>query len=643
MAEAKQNAQQETMSFQAEVQQLLHLVAHSLYSNKEIFLRELISNSSDAADKLRYEALENNALYDGDTDLKIWVDFNKENKTVTVRDNGIGMSRDDVINNIGTIAQSGTRAYKQLMEAGKSDHDSQLIGQFGVGFYSAFIVAKKVVVKTRRAGMKEDEGVHWESDGEGKYTIKNIKRNQRGTEVTLFLRDDADEYLDENRLRTIIRKYSDHILLPIMMAKMDPEADKKKEKGEIVVPEEEVVNSANALWTLSKSKIKKEEYIDLYKHISHDFEEPLTWAHNKVEGQNEYTSLLYIPKRAPFDLWNRDQQRGLKLYVKRIFIMDDAEHFMPMYLRFVKGIVDSSDLPLNISRELLQNNKVIERIRTGCIKRVLSMLEQMAEKEKDQYKEFWQQFGEVMKEGPVEDFANKDRVAKLLRFSSTHDDKEEQEISLPDYVGRMKEDQKEIYYVIADNFVAAKNSPLLEVFRKKGIEVLLLSNRIDEWLVSHLTEFDGKQLQSVAQGSLDLGDLDDKETKEQQKEAEKQFGDVIKGIKSALDKKVKDVRVTHRLTDSPCCVVFDDQDVTGHMARLLKATGQKAPEAEPILELNPEHPILVKVKEQSGNKDVLKDWSELLLGQALLAEGEQLKNPAAFVKDLNSLLVKLAD
>ena len=633
--------QQETRSFEAEVQQLLQIVAHSLYSDKEIFLRELISNSSDAADKLRYQAVSDDALYEGDGDLKIWVNFNKDAGTVSIRDNGIGMDREEVIKNLGMIAQSGTRAFKQLVESKKEGGDSQLIGQFGVGFYSSFVVADKVVVKTRKAGMKADEGVEWESDGQGKYTIKNIKRSQRGTEVTLYMKDDAKEFLDDSRLRTVIRKYSDHILLPIVMPKVDPEADKKREKGEIVVPEDEVVNSAKALWTLPKSEIKPEDYNEFYKQIAHDFEDPLAYSLNRVEGQNEYTSMLFIPKRAPFDLYNRDQQRGLKLYVKRIFIMDDAEHFMPLYLRFVKGIVDSSDLPLNVSREILQSNKTIDRIKTGCVKRVLGMLESMAENEKDKYAEFWKEFGQVLKEGPVEDFANKDRIANLLRFNSTHTDSDTQEVTLKDYVSRMKENQKKIYFVVADTYEAAKHSPLLEVFKKKDIEVLLMNDRIDEWLTSHLNEFDGKQLQSVAQGALDLDDLDDKETKKQQKKDEKDFKDVTKSVKKVLADKVKDVRITHRLTDSPSCVVFDEQDATGHMQRLLKATGQELPESKPILELNPTHALVVKMKAEIGNDDSLKDWSELLLGQALLAEGEQLKNPAGFVKDMNALLMKL--
>lgn len=629
--------QAETLTFGAEVEQLLELVAHSLYSNKEIFLRELVSNASDAADKLRYQALSDAALFEDDSDLKIWIDFDKEHRTVTIRDNGIGMSREEVIENIGTIAQSGTRSFRNLL--GKENSaDSQLIGQFGVGFYSAFIVSDKVALRTRRAGMQADQGVYWESDGKGQYTIKNIDKAQRGTEIVLHLKESEDEFLDDMRLRTIIRKYSDHIVLPIMMKKIETEEDKKSaEEGEVVVREEEAVNRANALWTLSKSEIKDEDYQELYKHIAHDFEDPLAWAHNKVEGQNEYTSLLYIPAKAPFDLWNRDMQRGLKLYVKRVFIMDDAEHFMPMYLRFIKGIIDSNDLPLNISRELLQSNKTIDRIRSACVKRVLGLLENLASNDKDKYATFWGEFGQVLKEGPAEDFANRDRIAKLLRFSSTEKNQPEQTVSLQDYISRMQKDQDKIYYLIADTLTAAQNSPLLEVFRKKGIEVLLLHERVDEWLMGHLTEFEGKSFVSIAEGDLDLGDLEDEETKEKKKEAEKAFDDVVKRVSKALDKQVKEVRVTHRLTDSPACVVYESGGMSGHMQRLMKAAGQAMMEAPPILEINPEHALLLKLKSEQDEQRFNR-LAEVILGQALLAEGEQLKNPAQFVKDLNRLL-----
>jgi molecular chaperone HtpG len=644
-------AQAETLSFEAEVKQLLHLVTHSLYSNKEIFMRELVSNASDAADKLRYEALSDAALYEDDSELKIWVDFNKELRTVTLRDNGIGMTRDDVVENLGTIAKSGTRAFKELLTSDKAN-DANLIGQFGVGFYSAFVIADKVVVRTRRAGMNKDQGVYWESEGGGEFTVKNIDRDERGTEIVLHLKKEEDEFLDGSRLRTIITKYSDHIVLPILMKKpennFEPPAEEGKEgkegeekkKEETVIPEDEVVNRASALWTLSKSEIKEEEYNELYKHVSHDFENPLAWAHNKVEGKMEYTSLLYIPARAPFDLWNREAQRGLKLYVKRIFIMDDAEHLMPFYLRFVKGVVDSSDLPLNISREILQSNQQIEKIKSGCIKRVLSLLEGMAKNEEENYAKFWGEFGQVLKEGPAEDNTNKDRIGKLLRFSSSHDNKVEQLVSLADYIARMKEGQDKIYYIIADTFVAAKNSPLLEVFRKKGIEVLLLNDRIDEWLVAHLTEFEGKQLQSVAKGSLDLGDMSDEEEKKEKEQQEKDFGDFIKQVQESLGARVQEVRLTNRLTDSPACVVTSEDEMSGHMQRILAAAGQSQPEAKPVLELNPKHPLVARIKDE-GDKDRFAKWVDILLNQALLSEGEQLDDPAAFVKGLNELLLEV--
>ncbi|AIT62804.1 molecular chaperone HtpG [Coxiella burnetii] len=626
--------QAETLSFEAEVKQLLHLVAHSLYSNKEIFLRELISNSSDAADKLRYQALSDAALYENDADLKIWIDFDKDNRTITIRDNGIGMSREEVIENLGTIAKSGTRAFRELL-AEKKAEDSQLIGQFGVGFYSAFIVADRVVVRTRRAGMKADQGVEWESTGEGEYTLKNIDKPTRGTEVVLHLKESEEEFLDPLRLRVIITKYSDHILLPIVMKKIKTSGADDEDKNE--TPEEEVVNRANALWVLPKDKIKDEEYKELYKHIAHDFEDPLAWVHNKVEGKLEYTTLLYIPARAPFDLWNREGQRGLKLYVKRIFIMDDAEHFMPMYLRFVKGIVDSNDLPLNISRELLQSNEVINKIKAGCVKRILSLLEDLAKNDKEKYASFWKAFGQVLKEGPAEDFANRDRIANLLRFASTHNDTDEQNVSLQDYISRMKPEQNKIYYIVADTYTSAKNSPLLEVFRKKDIEVLLMSDRVDEWLVAHLNEFEGKSLQSIAKGTLDLGDLE-KEEKVETEKFEKDFDELLKQFKEVLGEKIKDVRITHRLTDSPTCVVFDENEMSGHLQRLLIQTGQDFMQAKPILEINPSHPLILRVKNES-DKTRFNRWADLLLNQALLAEGEQLKDPASFVKGLNELLL----
>jgi molecular chaperone HtpG len=630
-------AQTEKLSFEAEVKQLLNLVAHSLYSNKEIFLRELISNASDAADKMRYEALSNNALYEGDSELKIEVEFNEDNKTITIRDNGIGMNRDEVIANLGTIAKSGTRAFKELLSK-DAEKDSQLIGQFGVGFYSAFIVADNVVVRTRRAGMKADEGVRWESDGQGEYALSAIEKASRGTEITLHIKDDQKEFLNDYRLRTIIRQYSDHIALPIKMAKPLSEDDKKKaEKGEIIVPEQETVNQANALWTLPRSEITQEQYDELYKHVSHDFEAPLLTAHNKVEGKSEYTSLLYIPKRPPFDMWDRDQKKGVKLYVKRVFVMDDADHFLPNYMRFVKGVVDTNDLPLNISRELLQSNATIERIKSGCVKRVLSTLEKCADNDADNYKIFWQSFGSVLKEGPAEDMKNKERIAKLLRFSSTEADQEEQTVSLSDYLGRMKPEQEEIYYLISDSHMAAKNSPLLELFKKKGIEVMLLSERVDEWLMGHLTEFEGKKFKSISQGEVDLGKMDDEDTKEKKKEAEKTYKGVVEMVKKALGERIEDVRVTHRLTDSPACVVFPENAMSGHMQRLMQAAGQAVPQAKPILELNPDHVLVKHLKEQK-DESAITQWSNLLLGQALLAEGEPIKDPADFVRNLNTML-----
>ena len=627
-------AQQETLQFEAKVEQLLHLVAHSLYSNKEIFLRELVSNASDAADKLRYEALTDNALYENDPDLKIWVSFDKDSKIVTVRDNGIGMSREEIIKNLGTIAESGTRAFSEVLKTNQGDA-SQLIGQFGVGFYSTFIVADKVVVKSRRAGMNLDQGVCWESDGIGGYTVKNINRPLRGTEVVLHLKKDQEEFLEAMRLRNIISKYSDHILLPIVMEKIQAPA---KDGEKAPAPEEEVVNRANALWVMPKSQIKDEDYQELYKHISHDFEAPLTWSHNKVEGKLEYISLLYIPKRAPFDLWNRDQQRGLKLYVRRVFIMDDAEHFMPMYLRFIKGIIDSNDLPLNISREILQSNRTIDKIKSGCVKRVLSMLEDLAKDDKEKYAIFWKEFGQVLKEGPAEDYANKDRIANLLRFSSTHNDSDVENVSLADYVGRMKEGQNKIYYVVAETYLAAKNSPLLEVFRKKGIEVLLLHDRVDEWFVAHYGEYEGKPLQSIAKGTLDLGEVEDEETKIEHQAEEKDFDSMLKQFQKVLGDKVKAVRLTHRLTDSPTCVVFDDDGMSGHLQRLLVSAGQAFSETKPILEINPKHPLIARVKAEPDD-DRFSRWADILLSQALLAEGEQLKDPAGFVKNLNELLL----
>lgn len=620
----------ETLSFEAEVKQLLRLVTHSLYSNDEVFLRELISNSSDAEDKLNYEALSNSDLYEGDIELKIWVDLDKDNHTITIRDNGIGMNREEVIENLGTIAKSGTRVFRELL-TGKQAKESQSIGQFGVGFYSAFIVADRVIVRTRRAGLKANQGVEWESNGKGEYTIKNINKFSRGTEVILHIKKEKAEFLDVMRLRSIITKYSDHILCPIVMKKITVKSENEnKDKKK---PEEEVVNRANALWALPKDKIKEEEYKEFYKHIAHDFEDPLAWTHNRVEGKLEYTTLLYIPAKVPFNLWNREGQRGLKLYVKRVFIMDNAEHFMPMYLRFVKGIIDSNDLPLNISRELLQSNKIVKKIKAGCIKRVLSLLEELTN-DKEKYIKFWKAFGQVLKEGLAEDFDNCNRISSLLRFSSTHNNDEEENVTLEDYISRMKPGQDKIYYIIAATYLSAKNSPLLEVFLKKGIEVLLMHDRVDEWLLAHLTEFKGKSLQSVAIDTLDLGELE----KEKTKKSGKELDDIIKKFKEILGEKVKEVRITNRLTDSPSCVVFDENEMGGHLQRLFLQTGQEIIQTKPILEINPTHPLILRVKNEPKNK-CLNRWAELLLNQALLAEGKQLNNPAGFVKVVDELLL----
>ena len=626
-------AQVETLSFETEVKQLLQLVAHSLYSNDEIFLRELISNSSDAKDKLAYQALSDSDLYEGDTELKIWVDINKDNHTITVRDNGIGMDRKDVIENLGTIAKSGTRAFREFLIK-KEGRESKLIGQFGVGFYSAFIVADRVTVRTRRAGMKANQGVEWESNGEGEYTIKNINKFSRGTEVILHLKKEKEEFLDAVRLRSIITKYSDHILCPIIMKKITVNGGETKDKKEF---EEEVVNRANALWTLPKDKIKEEEYKKLYKHITHDFKDPLAWTHNKVEGKLEYTVLLYIPARAPFDLWNREEKRGLKLYVKRVFIMGDAEHFIPMYLRFVKGIVDSNDLPLNISRELLQSNEIINKIKAGCVKRVLNLLEELTN-DKEKYMTFWKAFGQVLKEGPAEDSVNCNRIASLLRFASTHNNSEEENVTLKDYVSRMKPKQDKIYYIIAATYLAAKNNPLLEVFCKEEIEVLLMHDRVDEWLVAHLMEFEGKPLQSVAKSALDLGGLKEEEEVEVKK-SEKALDNITKQLKEILGEKVKAVRITNRLTNSPSCIVFDENEIDDHLQKLLLQTGQEFIQKKPILEINPTHSLILYVKRES-DKECLNLWAELLLNQAILAAGEQLKNPAEFVKVVNNLLFR---
>ncbi len=616
----------ETRGFQSEVRQLLDLVIHSLYSNREIFLRELISNASDAADKLRFEALGDDSLYGDDGELKITVEYGDKLKTVTVRDNGIGMSREEVIEHIGTIAKSGTKEFFNRL-TGDKQKDSELIGQFGVGFYSSFIVADNVTLTTRRAGLGEDQGVRFESDGKGDYSIQNVKRKKRGTEVVLHLREDAVEFANGLRLRNIISKYSDHITLPIDMPK-----EGEKETGF------ETVNSATALWTRPKQEIKDEDYKEFYKHVAHDFEDPLAWVHSKVEGKLQYTSLFFLPGRAPFDLWDRESRHGVKLYVKRVFVMDDAEQLMPRYLRFVRGIVDTSDLPLNVSREILQHNKAIETIRAASVKKVLGMIEDLAKAE--DYARFWDQFGRVLKEGVIDDSANKDRIARLLRFSSTHTDEETPSVSLGDYAGRVQADQKHIYYVIAENFSTAKNSPHLEIFRKKGIEVLLLSDPVDEWLVTHLESFEGKELKSVTRGELDLGQLDDTEQKSAVKEKRAEFKDLIAKLEKVLQEQVKQVRITHRLTTSPACLVADEQDMGGNLERLLKAAGQKITSTKPILEVNPEHPIVLRMK-NSQDDARFADWGRILFDQALLSEGGKLDDPAAFVHRLNEMFLLL--
>ena len=611
-------AQKETLGFQTEVKQLLNLMIHSLYSNKEIFLRELVSNASDAADKLRFLALQNGDLYEGDANLRVRVSADKEANTVTISDNGIGMTREEVINSLGTIAKSGTAEFFQNL-SGDQSKDSQLIGQFGVGFYSAFIVADAVTVVTRKAG--ESTATEWYSKGEGEFTLAEVAKETRGTEITLHLREDEAEFLEEYRLRGIVTKYSDHISIPVEMYKQPVEESEGPDGDKIPAQqgEWEAINRATALWTRDKSEVTEDEYKEFYKHVGHDWEEPLTWAHNKVEGKTEYTSLLYIPKKAPFDLWNRDRQSGLKLYVQRVFIMDDAEQFMPSYLRFVKGLLDSNDLPLNVSREILQDNKITQAIRKGCTSRVLKMLDRMGKNKPEEYQTFWNEFGKVLKEGPAEDISNKEAIAKLLRFSSTHTDESTENVSLEQYIERMKEGQDKIYYVVADSFEAAKSSPHLEIFRKKGIEVLLMADRVDEWMMSHLTEFNDKQFASITRGDLDLGDLDDAETKKAQEESEKEVEGLVDRIQTVLGDKVKEVRFTHRLTDSPACVVVDDNDMSSQMQKLMESVGQAVPEAKPIFELNPEHQ-LVKHLNVEQDEDKFAQWSDVLLDQALLAE-----------------------
>ena len=628
------SATKETLGFQAEVKQLLQLMIHSLYSNKDIFLRELISNASDAADKLRFEGLSDGALYENDPDLKIRIAFDRDARTLTISDNGIGMSRQEVIEHIGTIAKSGTREFFSQL-SGDQKKDAALIGQFGVGFYSAFIVADRVTLTTRRAGLTAEHGVRWESEGAGDYTLETVEKPARGTEIVLHLREGEDEFLSDYKIKSVIRTYSDHITLPIVMKKTE-----WKDGVETPTDEDETVNRASALWARAKKDVTEEEYQEFYKHVAHDFEPPLAWSHNRVEGKQEYISLLYVPSHAPFDLYDRERRHGIKLYVRRVFIMDDAEQLMPGYLRFVRGVIDSADLPLNVSREILQSSRDIDAIKAGSVKKVLGMLEDMATNQPEQYAAFWKEFGRVMKEGPGEDFANREKIAALLRFASTHTDTDAQVVSLKDYVGRMKEGQQAIYYITADSFAAAKHSPHLEIFRKKGIEVLLLSDRVDEWLTGNLHEFEGKPLKSVAKGGLDLGELEDEAEKTAQKEAEESMKPLVERIKATLGERVKDVRVTHRLTDSPACLVTGEGDMSANLERLLKAAGQAAPTVKPTLEINPSHALVTRLNSES-DEDRFADWANLLFEQALLAEGGQLDDPASFVRRLNGLLAML--
>ena len=645
---------QENHSFSTDASKILQLMIHSLYSNKEIFLRELVSNAADAADKLRFKALSDADLYEGDGELRVRVSADKENNTLTISDNGIGMNHDEIVSHLGTIAKSGTADFFSKL-SGDQASDSQLIGQFGVGFYSAFIVADRVTVRSRAAGDDKANGVEWSSEGAGEFTTAKIEKANRGTDIILHLKEDESEFADDWRLKSIVTKYSDHISVSVEMLTpevpaVDAVEEVKDAENNVTTPAVEAreavpalwqpVNKATALWTRDKSEVSDDEYNEFYKHVSHDYGDPLLWAHNKVEGKTEYTSLLYVPAKAPFDLHNREKQHGLKLYVQRVFIMDDAEQFMPTYLRFVKGLLDSNDLPLNVSREILQDNKVTQAIRKGCTKRVLTMLERLGKNDKEKYQSFWNEFGQVLKEGPAEDAAHKEQIAKLMRFASTNDDTSAQSVSLPDYIERMKEGQDKIYYVVADNFSAAKNSPHLEVFRKKGIEVLLMSDRIDEWLVSHLNEFDGKQLQSVTRGGLDLSDMDDEETKEAQEKLEQEFDSVVTRIKESLKGKVKDVKISQRLTDSPACIVTDENDMSSQMAKLMESVGQAVPETLPIFEINAEHELVKHISDEADDEQ-FKQWTEVLFDQAMLAERGSLKDAASFVTRLNKLMLSL--
>jgi molecular chaperone HtpG len=624
--------QKETLNFQAEAKQLLQLMIHSLYSNKEIAIRELVSNASDAADKLRFQALNDNKLYEDDSELTIKIDYDKKNRTITISDNGIGMNRDDIINNIGTIARSGTKEFLNKL-SGDQAKDANLIGQFGVGFYSSFIIADQVTLETRKAGSKDS--FRWVSKGDGEFTIESIKKKTRGTDIILTLKKDEEEFLDDWRLREVVKKYSDHITLPIIMKKTD-----FKDGETIKTDDDETVNDASAIWVRNKKDIKVEDYNEFYKNLTYDSEPPLTYFHNRVEGNQEYISLLYIPSKAPLDLYdNRDRNQGVKLYVKRIFIMEATEKLMPQYLRFVKGIIDSSDLPLNVSREILQDSKAVEAIRSGTVKKILSSLENMAKKKTDDYEKFWNEFGRVLKEGPAEDFANKEKIAGLLRFASTQDDSDKQSTSFESYIGRMKSEQESIYYITADSFMAAKNSPHLEIFKKKGIEVLLLGDRVDEWLISNLTDFNGKKFQSIAKGDLDLGKLENESEKGKKKKIEEKAKTLIEKIKVSLGDKVKDVKVTHRLTDSPACLVVGENDISGNLERILKAAGQNTPDNKPILEINPEHKLIEKLETFEGTDD-FDEYTSVIFDQAMLSEGAQLDDPVNFVKKINRFLVK---
>ncbi len=636
-------AKKETLGFQTEAKQLLHLMIHSLYSNKEIFLRELISNASDAADKLRFAALGNGDLYEDDPELKITVDYDSKKKTITISDNGIGMTRDEVIDNLGTIAKSGTAQFLQSL-TGDEKKDSQLIGQFGVGFYSAFIVADKVEVYTRKAGEPADQGVKWESAGESDFNVEPYTKDDRGTRIVLHLKKDEKEFAESYRLRSIVRKYADHISIPVMMVKEEAPADeddKDKKDSKDKQPEYEAVNTAKALWTRPRQELNDEEYKEFYKHISHDFQDPLDWSHNKVEGKLEYTSLLYLPAKAPFDMWNRDAARGLKLYVQRVFIMDDAEQFLPLYLRFIRGVVDSNDISLNVSREILQKDPAVDSMKSAITKRILDMLGKLKKKKPEDYQKFWDEFGQVLKEGPAEDYANREKIAKLLLFSTTHTDSPVQDQSLEDYISRMQEGQDKIYYIAAESHNTAKNSPHLEVLRKKGIEVLLLSDRVDEWFISHLMEFDGKQFQDVTRGELDLGKLDTEEDKKAQEEKDKQAEPLLNRLKESLGERVAEVRTTHRLTDSPACLSIAEHDMGAQMRKIMEAAGQAMPEFKPIFEINPEHPLIDKL-DKEADEERFNDLAAILFDQASLAEGGHLDDPASYIRRLNSLLLDLS-